>query len=68
MKTLPTGNDNQDVNADRLHKFRREFRTLSEVNHPNLVGMQTLEFDGSQWFFHHGPGERHRLPHLRQAQ
>ena len=27
------------------------FRRLSEINHPNLVGMQTLEVDGSQWFF-----------------
>ena len=51
LKTLPTGSDGQEINADRLHKFRREFRTLSEINHPNLVGMQTLEFDGNQWFF-----------------
>ena len=51
LKTLPTGTDGQEVNADRLHKFRKEFRTLSEINHPNLVGMQTLEFDGTQWFF-----------------
>lgn len=51
LKTLPTGNDGQEVNADRLHRFRKEFRSLSEFNHPNLVGMQTLEVDGSQWFF-----------------
>nr|MBC8356324.1 protein kinase [Planctomycetota bacterium] len=51
LKTLPTGQNGQEVNAERLHKFRREFRSLSEVNHPNLVGMQSLEVDGGQWFF-----------------
>lgn len=51
LKTLPTGVDGQELNADRLHRFRKEFRSLSEVNHPNLVGMQTLEVDGAQWFF-----------------
>ena len=51
LKTLPTGADGQQINADRLHKFRKEFRSLSEINHPNLVGMQTLEVDGDQWFF-----------------
>ena len=51
LKTLPTGHSGQEAIADRLHKFRREFRSLAEINHPNLVGMQTLEVDGSQWFF-----------------
>ncbi|MCA9178844.1 MAG: protein kinase [Planctomycetales bacterium] len=51
LKTLPTGVDGQQINAERLYRFRREFRRLSEINHPNLVGMQTLEVDGSQWFF-----------------
>ena len=51
LKTLPTGVQGQEVNADKLYRFRREFRRLSEINHPNLVGMQTLEVDGSQWFF-----------------
>ena len=54
LKTLPTALDGQSHSpgdAERLHKFRNEFRSLSEVNHPNLVGMQTLEVDGNQWFF-----------------
>ena len=51
LKTLPTGGPGQEVNAERLYRFRREFRRLSEIYHPNLVGMQTLEVEGSQWFF-----------------
>ncbi|MEZ6128881.1 MAG: protein kinase [Planctomycetaceae bacterium] len=54
LKLLPLAIDgNADVSgdADRLHKFRREFRALCDVNHPNLVGMQSLEVDGRQWFF-----------------
>ena len=51
LKTLPTGGHGQEVNADKLYRFRKEFRRLSEINHPNLVGMQTLEVDGDQWFF-----------------
>lgn len=51
LKTLPAGLDGQSIDANRLHRFRKEFRSLSEVNHPNLVGMQTLEVDGDRWFF-----------------
>lgn len=54
LKTLPMVSEAQGGiarAAERLHRFRQEFRTLSEVNHPNLVGMQTLEVDGQQWFF-----------------
>ena len=53
LKTLPNRVDGQgqlNRDAERLHKFRREFRALSDVNHPNLVGMQSLEVDGDQWF------------------
>ncbi|WP_166831167.1 serine/threonine-protein kinase [Thalassoroseus pseudoceratinae] len=54
LKTLPTLMDGQPQpldDAGRLHRFRREFRSLSEINHPNLVGMQSLEVEGRQWFF-----------------
>ncbi|MCA9144648.1 MAG: protein kinase [Planctomycetales bacterium] len=53
LKTLPmglAGGGRGADDAERLHKFRQEFRQLSEVNHPNLVGMQTLEVEGNQWF------------------
>ncbi len=54
LKTLPTGLTGQQHpldDAERLHRFRREFRRMADLSHPNLVGMQTLEVDGSQWFF-----------------
>src|SRR5262245_16391601 len=44
LKTLPT------VSGDSLHRFKREFRVLFDVTHPNLVGLHTLENDGGQWF------------------
>lgn len=50
LKTLPTGVEGQEVNAEKLHRFRREYRSLSEVNHRHLIGMQTLEHDATQWF------------------
>lgn len=48
LKTLPTGVPGQVSldHANRLHNFRREYRSLVDVNHPNLVGLNTLEVDG----------------------
>ena len=37
--------------GDRLHHFKQEFRTLAEINHPNLIGLHSLEVDAGQWFF-----------------
>ena len=54
LKTLQfAGQPNPLRDADRLHSFRNEFRSLSDTNHPHLVGMQTLEFDENAelWFF-----------------
>jgi tetratricopeptide (TPR) repeat protein len=45
LKTLPA------VDGASLHRFKREFRALAEINHPNLVGLHTLEADGCHWFF-----------------
>jgi serine/threonine protein kinase/tetratricopeptide (TPR) repeat protein len=45
LKVLP------DMDGRRLHLFKREFRSLANVNHPNLIGLHRLECDGEQWFF-----------------
>jgi serine/threonine protein kinase/tetratricopeptide (TPR) repeat protein len=45
LKTLPA------VDGARLYQFKREFRALADVNHPNLIGLHTLESDGCHWFF-----------------
>lgn len=45
LKTLPA------VDGPQLDRFKREFRTLADVSHPNLIGLHRLEMDGGQWFF-----------------
>ncbi len=45
LKTLPK------VEGGALHRFKREFRSATEINHPNLIGLHTLQEDGGQWFF-----------------
>lgn len=37
LKTLPI------VDGAKLHRFKREFRSLADVNHPNIIGLHTLE-------------------------
>jgi eukaryotic-like serine/threonine-protein kinase len=44
LKTLPL------LDGSRLHRFKREFRSLTNVNHPNLIGLHSLETDGFHWF------------------
>jgi tetratricopeptide (TPR) repeat protein len=45
LKTLPA------VDGTALHRFKREFRALVDVNHSNLIGLHSLEADGNHWFF-----------------
>ena len=45
LKTLPV------VGGRELELFKREFRALADVNHPNLIGLHALQADGGQWFF-----------------
>jgi serine/threonine protein kinase/tetratricopeptide (TPR) repeat protein len=45
LKILPV------VDPASLHRFKREFRSMAEINHPNLIGLHSLEQDGGHWFF-----------------
>jgi eukaryotic-like serine/threonine-protein kinase len=37
--------------ADALFRFKREFRALQALHHPNLVNLGELIEEGGQWFF-----------------
>jgi eukaryotic-like serine/threonine-protein kinase len=45
LKTL------RKTEPDRLLRFKDEFRTMRDVQHPNLVRLGELVVDGGQWFF-----------------
>ena len=61
LKALPA------VDGESLHRFKREFRALADVTHPNLVGLRTLESDGAQWFITLDLLDRVQLPVVRPA-
>ena len=45
LKTL------RHVDASSIFRFKREFRALADVSHPNLVSLHELQCVDGQWFF-----------------
>lgn len=38
------------VNASRLYQFKREFRALADLSHPNIIELHELFAAGDEWF------------------
>ncbi|MDB4965435.1 MAG: hypothetical protein JWN44_1124 [Myxococcales bacterium] len=45
LKTL------RELDATSLYRFKKEFRALTNVSHPNIVGLYDLVSERDEWFF-----------------
>ncbi len=39
------------LDASSLYRFKREFRAVSDLSHPNIVALHELFAEGDEWFF-----------------
>src|SRR5688572_8061648 len=39
------------LDAAGIYRFKREFRALADISHPNLVSLHELVASGNAWFF-----------------
>ncbi|MBV9122883.1 MAG: serine/threonine-protein kinase PknK, partial [Planctomycetes bacterium] len=51
LKTLPQVGPSLEVDPTLLYRFKKEFRALADVSHPNLVTLYELSSSGKTWFF-----------------
>jgi serine/threonine protein kinase len=45
LKTL------RHMDASSLYRFKREFRSLTDISHPNIIGLYELVCESDDWFF-----------------
>ena len=50
-KTIVALKRPHETSADSLYYFKREFRALADVTHPNLVALHELVAQADNWFF-----------------
>jgi eukaryotic-like serine/threonine-protein kinase len=41
----------QRLDATALYRFKREFRSLADVSHPNIINLYELIAEGDEWFY-----------------
>jgi serine/threonine protein kinase len=51
LKTMVALKTLKNIDAGSISRFKREFRALADLTHPNLIRLGELFSEGEQWFF-----------------